>query len=83
MPRTWQEIDGRCHFRHWWQYLDERRITAMTLLTLILTAIALTALAWGAHYLYDLLVNDGSGHPSPHHAPPRSHPADPFESRFA
>jgi hypothetical protein len=55
----------------------------MTLLTLILTAIALTALAWGAHYLYDLLVNDGAGHPSPHHAPPRSHPADPFESRFA
>lgn len=54
----------------------------MTLLILLLTAAALTALVWGAYYLYDLVSHDGLTHRSPHYTPPRSH-YDPFESRLA
>lgn len=50
----------------------------MTYLTLILTAIALVALAWGVYYLYDLVSHDGLTHRSPHYTAPRSH-HDPFE----
>lgn len=55
----------------------------MTVIALIIAALAATALAWGARYLYDFVTNDGFGHLAAHDDPPRSHPRDPFESRFA
>lgn len=42
--RTWQKINGNRHSCQWWQYLHERKLTAMTsaavllLITLLLLA---------------------------------------------
>ncbi len=58
-------------------------ITAMNLLILILAVVALTAVSWGALYLYEFVKNDGYGRLQAHHEPPRSHPRDPFDPRFA
>jgi hypothetical protein len=83
VPRIWQEIDGQCHSCHSWQETGERMITAMTAIAMILIVVALAAVVRGAAYLYDFVTNDGYGHLTAHASPPRSHPRDPFDPRFA
>jgi hypothetical protein len=58
-------------------------ITAMTVLTVILIVVALAAVVRGAAYLYAFITDDGYGHLTAHATPPRSHPRDPFDPRFA
>jgi hypothetical protein len=82
LAQIWQEIDASRHPCHWWQHSQRRRITAMALLIFILMAAALTGVGWAALYLHEYVNNDGYGRPSAQHAPPRSHPRDPFEPRF-
>jgi hypothetical protein len=82
MPGAWQKINVQCHFCHSWQDQIGRRITAMTVLTLILIVAALAVVARGAVYLYDFVTNDGYGHLTAHASPPRSH-YDPFDPRPA
>ena len=57
-------------------------ISAMSLLIIILAVAGLTALSWGALYLYEFVKNDGYGRLTVHHTPPRSH-ADTFDPRHA
>ena len=57
-------------------------ITAMNLLTLLITAIAGAAvLAFAAHALVLAVKNDGYGRPGLR-TPPRSHEPDPFDPQF-
>ena len=65
----WQQINGVCHFCHWWQKHIEDRISAM-----FTVAIILLVLAAGIGLL--VIPNDGYGT----RPPPRSH-LDPFEPR--
>jgi hypothetical protein len=58
-------------------------ITAMSLLILIFAVTAVTAVSWGALYLYEFVKNDGYGRLQVHHQPPRSHARDPFDPRLA
>jgi hypothetical protein len=83
MTEHWQKIDGQWHPCHSWPDLVGRRITAMSLLILILAVAGLTALAWGGLYLYEFVTHDGYGRLTAHHHPPRSHPRDPFDPRVA
>jgi hypothetical protein len=52
------------------------------LLVLILAVTGLTALAFGALYLYELVTHDGYGRPGTQASPPRSHFPDPFDPRY-
>jgi hypothetical protein len=36
----WQDFDERGQFRHWWQELDARRLTAMTTAIIVLLLVA-------------------------------------------
>lgn len=54
----------------------------MSLLILILAVSGLTALSWGALYVYEFVKHDGYGRLTAHHTPPRSH-VDSFDPRHA
>ncbi|GAB3997532.1 hypothetical protein GCM10028771_29450 [Nocardioides marmoraquaticus] len=65
----WQEINVEGQACHWWQDLDERMITAMTLLVLLAV---LSTVVWG-YALVHVLRHDPRSHGF---APPRSHHAE-------
>ena len=73
MHLGWQKINDRCHSCHWWQESNERRLSAMNELILILLAtVATAALVWGVIALFDFIARDGYGvRPAP-----RSHQQD-------
>jgi hypothetical protein len=77
LPPNWQKINAACLFCHSWQDQDRRRITAMTTVTLVLTALALVA-TFG--YLVRMIAGDGYGHRAASGLP-RSHRPDVFEPR--
>jgi len=61
MAQIWQEIDARRHLCHSRQDLDERRLTAMTALILILALVAGFA-ALGAYARHDRFAGPGNLH---------------------
>jgi hypothetical protein len=65
MTGEWLEMNDHRHICHWWQYRDERMITDMTFLILLLV-VSVVALATTVRSLF----HDGPARP------PRSHPVD-------
>lgn len=82
MAQNWQEIDGHCHFCHWWQERDGRKTTAMALLTIIFAVAGLTALSWVVLYVAQLVKHDGYGRQRGSRTPPLSHQPDIFDPRY-
>jgi hypothetical protein len=63
----WQKIEGRGQICHWWQYSDERRITAMT--EMLVTATAVVALLVGMAALVLYVRNDSFAGPGTAYRP--------------
>jgi hypothetical protein len=82
VAHVWQKIDAGCHFCHSWQKSDERKITAMALLTIILAVAGLTALSWAVLYAAQLVKHDGYGRQRGSRTPPLSHQPDVFDPRY-
>jgi hypothetical protein len=72
MARIWQKDEGRCHFCHWWQERNERRITAMTEIPfteILSSAIALIALFVGFAALIHFARKDAFAAPGTGYVP--------------
>jgi hypothetical protein len=82
MAQQWQEIDAPWQVCHSWQDQNERRITAMALLMIIVAVSILTTASWLTLYLVQLVKNDGYGRLDGSRTFPRSHEPDPFDPRF-
>ena len=76
MRALWQKINAHCHSCHCWQVLHDRIIIDMTTAALLI-ALTVAAVVFGK-LLASYVRNEGFG---PAGNPPRSHYADPFESR--
>jgi hypothetical protein len=79
VPQLWQKIDAVCHSCHSWQQCNERMITAMALLTIIITVSLVLAASYGLLYLVSFVSKDGYGRRDAFRNPPRSHRPDVFD----
>lgn len=72
VPRRWQQIDAARHIRHWWQYRNGHRITAMTFILILLAALFIASVIGTT----DALRHDRGAPPRSHHddlLPPHRH----------
>ena len=66
---SWRKVDAVCQIRHWWQISAESRVSAMTLVALLLLILSLAVLAGVVTAVVRAVRDDGYGQ----RPPPASH----------
>lgn len=77
MPQQWQEIDAQWLACHWWQDVTRSILTAMSILTFLVTVLAVLAMAFVVFTVVHLVSTDGLQ--GSRRTPPRSHHTDMFD----